>query len=130
MEAIVCVAHVLNRCPTKVLKTITPFEAWYDRLSLIDYMCVFDCLDYAHVHQQLHGKLDDKAINCIFVGYNGSSKGYRLFNSISQKIVESCDVIFVENCDQPMVIFYVPHVQTHDVFEGLLSSSFGSHELQ
>ena len=46
-------------------------------------MCVFGCLAYAHAPQQLHGKLSDKAIKCIFVGYSGSSKGYRLLNPIS-----------------------------------------------
>ena len=110
MEVVACVAHALKRCPTKALKTITLFEAWYDRKPSIDYMCVFSCLVYAHVPQQLCGNLDDKAIICIFAGYNGSSKGYKLFNPISQKKFESCDVIFVENYDQPMVIFYVPHV--------------------
>ena len=75
MEAVACGTHVLNRYPTKVLKTITPFEVWNDRKPSIDYMRVFGCLAYAHVPQQLRGKLDDKAIKCIFVGYSAGSKG-------------------------------------------------------
>ena len=82
-----CVTHVLNRCPTKALKTITPFEAWYDRKPPIDFMCVFGCLSYAHVPQQLCGKLDDKAIKSIFVRYSGSSKGYIFFNLVSHKFL-------------------------------------------
>ena len=53
MEVVTCATHVLNRCPTKVLKTITPFEAWNDRKPSVDYMRVFGCLAYAHVLQQL-----------------------------------------------------------------------------
>ena len=85
MDVVACATHVLNRCPTKVLKIITPFEAWYDRKPSIDYMCVFGCFDYAHVPQQLCVKFNDKAIKCIFVGYSGSSKGYKLFNPIHIK---------------------------------------------
>ena len=110
MEAVACATHVLNRCPTKVLKTITPFEVWHDRKPSVDYMRVFGCLAYAHVPQQLRGKLDDKAIKCIFVGYSARSKGYRLFNPVLQKVFESQDVIFVEDSTQPMVSFDVPHV--------------------
>ena len=50
-EVVVCVAHVLNRCPTKPLKTITPFEAWHDKKPSFNYMHVFGCLAYAHVPQ-------------------------------------------------------------------------------
>ncbi|MCO5603945.1 hypothetical protein L7F22_058102 [Adiantum nelumboides] len=78
MEAVACVAHVLNRCPTRALKTITPYESWYDRIPSINYLRVFGCLAYAHIPQQLRGKLDDKAVKCIFVGYSSGSKGYRL----------------------------------------------------
>ena len=45
---------------------------------------------------------------------------YPKYPRASAKIFESCDVIVVENYDKPMVILDVPHVQTHDVFEGLL----------
>ncbi|MCO5581719.1 hypothetical protein L7F22_035608 [Adiantum nelumboides] len=68
MEAVACATHVLNRCPTRALKTITPYEAWYDRKPSVNYLCIFGCLAYAHISQQLRGKLDDKAVKCIFVG--------------------------------------------------------------
>ncbi|MCO5555505.1 hypothetical protein L7F22_009050 [Adiantum nelumboides] len=78
MEAVACAAHVLNRYPTRALKTITPYESWYDRKPSVSYLRVFGCLAYAHIPQQLRGKLDDKAVKCIFVGYSSGSKGYRL----------------------------------------------------
>ncbi|MCO5572900.1 hypothetical protein L7F22_026661 [Adiantum nelumboides] len=110
MEAVACAAHVLNRCPTRALKTITPYESWYDRKPSISYLRVFGCLAYAHIPQQLRGKLDDKAVNCIFVGYSSGSKGYRLYNPATNKIFESRDVIFAETTPQPMVAFDVPHM--------------------
>ncbi|MCO5549447.1 hypothetical protein L7F22_002918 [Adiantum nelumboides] len=130
MEAVACAAHVLNRCPTRALKTITPYESWYDRKPSVSYLRVFGCLAYAHIPQQLRGKLDDKAVKCIFVGYSSGSKGYRLYNPATNKIFESHDVIFAETTAQPMVAFDVPHMQTQDVFEGFLPSFVENQESQ
>ncbi|MCO5566282.1 hypothetical protein L7F22_019958 [Adiantum nelumboides] len=130
MEAVACAAHDLNRCPTRALKTITPYESWYDRKPSVSYLRVFGCLAYAHIPQQLRGKLDDKAIKCIFVGYSSGSKGYRLYNPATNKIFESRDVIFTETTPQPMVAFDVPHMQTQDVFEGFLPSFVENQESQ
>ncbi|MCO5549008.1 hypothetical protein L7F22_002474 [Adiantum nelumboides] len=130
MEAVACPAHVLNRCPTRALKTITPYESWYDRKPSVSYLRVFSCLAYAHIPQQLRGKLDDKAVKCIFVGYSSGSKGYRLYNPATNKIFESRDVIFAKTTAQPMVAFDVPHMQTQDVFEGFLPSFVENQESQ
>ncbi|MCO5570135.1 hypothetical protein L7F22_023852 [Adiantum nelumboides] len=130
MEAVACAAHVLNRCPIRALKTITPYEAWYDKKPSVSYLCVFGCLAYAHIPQQLRGKLDDKAVKCIFVGYSSGSKGYRLYNPATNKIFESRDVIFAETTAQSMVAFDVPHMQTQDVFEGFLPSFVENQESQ
>ncbi|MCO5600205.1 hypothetical protein L7F22_054314 [Adiantum nelumboides] len=130
MEAVACAAHVLNRCPTRALKTITPYESWYDRKPSVSYLRVFGCLAYAHIPQQLRGKLDDKAIKCIFVGYSSGSKGYRLYNPATNKIFESRDVIFAKTTAQPMAAFDVPHMQTQDVFEGFLPSFVENQESQ
>ncbi|MCO5614287.1 hypothetical protein L7F22_068565 [Adiantum nelumboides] len=129
-EAVACAAHVLNRCPTRALKTITPYEAWYDKKPSVNYLRVFGCLAYAHISQQLRGKLDDKAVKCIFVGYSSGSKGYRLYNPATNKSFESRDVIFAETTAQPMVAFDVPHMQTQDVFEGFLPSFVENQESQ
>ncbi|MCO5597658.1 hypothetical protein L7F22_051739 [Adiantum nelumboides] len=128
--SVACAAHVLNRCPTRALKTITPYESWYDRKPSVSSLRVFGCLAYAHIPQQLRGKLDDKAVKCIFVGYSSGSKGYRLYNPATNKIFERRDVIFVETTAQPMVAFDVPHMQTQDVFEGFLPSFVENQESQ
>ncbi|MCO5554507.1 hypothetical protein L7F22_008036 [Adiantum nelumboides] len=126
MEAVACAVHVLNRCPTRALKTITPYESCYDRKPSVSCLRVFGSLAYAHIPQQLRGKLDDKAVKCIFVGYSSGSKGYRLYNPTTNKIFESRDVIFAKTIAQAMVAFDVPHdvphMQTQDVFEGFLPS--------
>ena len=58
---------------------------------------------YALVPAQQHSKLDDKAVKCIFVGYNAKSKGYRLYYPQTKRILVSQDVVFVEDVVQPLL---------------------------
>ena len=44
LKAIMCATYVLNRCPTKALQSITPYEAWHGTKPSIASLCVFDCL--------------------------------------------------------------------------------------
>ena len=80
MEAVMRENNALNRYPTRVLRVITPSEAWNGRKSMVRHMHKFGYLAYAIVPSQQHHKLDDKAKGCIFVGYNIKSKVYRLYN--------------------------------------------------
>ena len=80
LEAVMCATYVLNRCPTKALQSITPYEAWHGRKPCVAHLRVFGCLAYALVPVQHRRKLDDKAVKCIFVGYSFESKGYRLYH--------------------------------------------------
>ena len=43
-------------------------------------------------------KEDDKIEKCIFIGYSHETKGYKLYNPKTKKLVVSRDVAFVENC--------------------------------
>ncbi|MCO5593285.1 hypothetical protein L7F22_047293 [Adiantum nelumboides] len=64
---------------------------------------------------------------------SSGSKGYRLYSpttNTTNKIFKIRDVIFAETTAQPMVAFDVPHMQTHDVFEGLLPSFVENQESQ
>ncbi|KAJ4724624.1 Retrovirus-related Pol polyprotein from transposon TNT 1-94 [Melia azedarach] len=51
---------------------------------------------HVHVPDERRTKLDDKSESFIFIGYDSSSKGYKLYNPNSKMIVISRDVIFDE----------------------------------
>ena len=57
---------------------------------------MFGCICYAHVPDALRKKLDDKAEKCIFLGYSQRTKGYKLYNPVSGKVIVSRDVTFNE----------------------------------
>ena len=59
-------------------------------------MKIFGCDSYALIHRNQHSKLDPKLKCCVFVGYDYSVKGYRLWDPSSRKIVISRDVTFDE----------------------------------
>ncbi|KAL0549913.1 hypothetical protein IC582_014408 [Cucumis melo] len=49
---------------------------------------------YAHIPDQKRSKLDDKSEKYVFVGYDASSKGYKLYNPVTKKTIVSRDVVF------------------------------------
>ena len=58
LEAIMCATYVLNRCPTKALKFITPYESWHGLCEpSVAHLRVFGCLAYALVPEQHRKKL-------------------------------------------------------------------------
>ena len=121
MEALMCANYVLNRCPTKALKVITPYEAWNGHKPMVSHMRVFGCLAYALVPSQQRHKLDDKAKKCIFVGYSAESKGYRLYYPLMNTIIVSRDVVFIENSDFPMhECKNQPIVSSQEMFDTLM----------
>ena len=75
---------------------MTPFEKWYGMKPDISHLRVFGCIAYSHIPILQRRKLDKKARKYRFVGYCKNSKGYRLFDEETQKVVKRRDVIFNE----------------------------------
>lgn len=59
----------------------------------LSFLKTFGCIAYAHVKL---GKLEPKAIKCMFIGYPEGTKGYKLWNFKSRKSLISRDVNFRE----------------------------------
>ena len=57
---------------------------------------IFGCTTFVHVHSNNRGKLDPRAIKCVFVGYPSTQKGYKCFHPPTRKLYISADVTFVE----------------------------------
>ncbi|KAJ0785458.1 putative RNA-directed DNA polymerase [Helianthus annuus] len=112
-EAIACATYILNRTVTKTRPNVTPYEAWNGRKPNVEHLKVFGSLAYAHVPKQFRGKLDEKTEKTIFVGYSEQSKGYKLYNPLTKKMIISRDVVFdeskqwvinTENAEVPFII--------------------------
>ncbi|GBM97221.1 Retrovirus-related Pol polyprotein from transposon TNT 1-94 [Araneus ventricosus] len=94
-EAAMTATYLQNRLPTKP-KGKTPYELWTNRKPNLSHIRVFGCKAYAYIQKQKRGKLDNKAVEGIFLGYDYRSKGYRIYLG-DNKIMISRTVKFIEN---------------------------------
>ncbi|GAA0184999.1 hypothetical protein LIER_32287 [Lithospermum erythrorhizon] len=95
-EVVVWTCHILNRCPTLSVKDVTIQEAWSSVKPSVDHLRVWGCLAHTHVPKQSRDKLDKRSVIFIFLGVCSNTKGYRLYNIETKKVLISRDVIFEE----------------------------------
>lgn len=96
-EAVNWTNHVLNRSPTLAVKDMTPEEAWSGEKPSVKYFRVFGCVGHVHISDAKRTKLEDKSVCCVLLGFSDESKGYRMFDPVSKKIIISRDVVFEED---------------------------------
>ena len=92
VEVVQCAISVQNRCPHVKLDDQTQQEAWSKQKPTVSHLKVFGSVAYAHVPDQQRTKLEDKSKKYIFIGYDKKTKGYRLLDPISNKVMVSRDV--------------------------------------
>ena len=94
-EAVATAAYLRNRVPTRSLKSTTPYEKWYDRKPNSSHVRVFGCMCHAYIPEvNKKGKLSNKAEKLRFIGYSSQTKGYRLIDKSTSKVLVHRDVIF------------------------------------
>lgn len=100
-EAVLTAAYIINRLPSKVLGFKTPLEVlsqFYPDLQASNNLTprVFGCTAFVHIHSQNRGKLDPRAVECIFLGYSSTKKGYKCYHPPTKRFFVSIDVTFDE----------------------------------
>ncbi|RVW26239.1 Retrovirus-related Pol polyprotein from transposon TNT 1-94 [Vitis vinifera] len=95
-EGVATAVYLLNISPTKAVLNRTPYEAWYGRKPWVSHLKVFGSVAYTLIDSHNRSKLDEKSVKCIFIGYCSQSKGYKLYNPVSGKIIVSRNVVFDE----------------------------------
>jgi hypothetical protein len=77
-ESFTCYVYLLIRSPTNIVNNKVPQESWSGMKCSVSHFRVFVCVAYAHVHEKLRKKLDEKSEKYIFTRYSEHSKAYRL----------------------------------------------------
>ena len=93
-EAVSTACYLINRSPSYAIDKKTPIEVWSGSPANYSDLRVFGCTAYAHVD---NGKLEPRAIKCIFLGYPSGVKGYKLWCPETKKVVISRNVVFHES---------------------------------
>lgn len=89
-EAVNTAVYLANR--TTSHKDCTPYELWNGRKPDLSRAKVFDSEAFALIPGQLRTKLEVKAKKLIFVGYQGESTNYRLYNPETKVVSEHRNV--------------------------------------
>ena len=91
--------YIYNRSPHSALDGGIPLAAYrgIDNNQLdLSNMRIIGCRAYSHILKDDRSKLADVAEILYLVGYSSASKGYRLWNPSTNKVVERYDVRFDE----------------------------------
>nr|GFB18611.1 putative ribonuclease H-like domain-containing protein [Tanacetum cinerariifolium] len=95
-EPIVTAAYIINRLPSKVIKNKTPYELVWNEEPKYEDLRIFGCLDYFKNTNNKGDKFEEKRKTGVFLGYPQGTKGYKIYDIESKKIVVSRDVLFLE----------------------------------
>lgn len=97
-EAVKTASYVLNRTLSKQNDNSTAYEKWFNRKPEVKHLRVFGSAAYLHVPKEKQSsKFNARSIKLLFVGYEGESRNYRLYDKITKRIHVSSDVTFIEN---------------------------------
>ena len=87
-EALQCYVHVKNRVRHSVDLKTTPYEKFHGKKPNISHFRVFGSLCFFHVPKVTRNKLQPKSKKGILVGYAARTKGYRVFDPDTNKVIE------------------------------------------
>jgi hypothetical protein len=110
-EAVMTAAYLMNRMPSRVLKNKTPIECLTGETTYVVPPKVFGCVCFVRDYRPSVGKLDPRAVKCVFVGYSGKQKGYKCWCPSEKRMFVNMDIVFREH--EP---FYGEPVDLTDAF--------------
>ena len=88
-EAAMAAIYIKNRLPSPKSETMTPYEMVYDIKPSVKHLRVFGCLAYVLTPKELRRKWYAKARLGLFMGYQESSKAYRVYDIEAGRVVIS-----------------------------------------
>lgn len=94
-EAISTACHVSNRVFLRASLHKTSYELRFGKRPSVSHFRVFGCKCFILKHGNLD-KFESRSSDGIFLGYPLHSRGYRVLNLETNKIIETCEVTFDE----------------------------------
>jgi hypothetical protein len=73
-QTVLTVAQLINRMPSRVLEWKSPCEMLKGDNGGILPLKVFGCVCFVKDNRPSVGKLDPRAVKCVFVGYSATQK--------------------------------------------------------
>lgn len=101
-EAVNTATFLRNRCATKSLDGITPFEAWTQNKPYVGFFRTIGSKTIALNKSRKGKKFQPKGEQYILVGYSEESKAYRLWKQGTKTVIKARDVKFFERIGDPI----------------------------
>ena len=95
-EACSTTVYLQNRSPHRAVGSKTPEEMYSGKKPEVSHFRIFGSMTYSHVPSEKRTKFDPTAERGIFVGYDETSKAYRIYLPCSRKVVVRREVKFDE----------------------------------
>ena len=73
-EAVRHSVYVLNRFPTRVLVSRTPYEAWSGKKPNLEHIKIFGCIAHMKIPSIYTSKLDDRSKPVVYLGKEPGTK--------------------------------------------------------
>lgn len=106
-EAALTAAFLFNLTTSSTLPNgITPYEILKTTKPDVSHLRTWGVRCFAHVPVELQTKLGNKSVECLFMGYPPSGRGYRVRSLATNHFFDSGNVIFDEN---------IPYHALHEV---------------
>ena len=96
-EAYKTVVYIQNRCPHTTLGRKTPEEVFTGTRPYVSHLRIFGSVCYCHIHADTRNKLDPFGEKGLLIGYNETSKAYKVYIPARKRIIVSRDVQFDED---------------------------------
>ena len=93
VEAILTACHILNQVSSRTNKKTT-YELWYKRKPNLNYFKVWGYKAIVRVPDNKRKKLDERGLECIFIGYTTHNKTYRFY------VIEQNDYILIHSMNE------------------------------
>ncbi|GJW85773.1 retrovirus-related pol polyprotein from transposon TNT 1-94 [Tanacetum coccineum] len=116
-EAVATACFTQNRSIIHTRHNKTPYELLHGRKPNVEYFHVFGSLCYPTNDRDDLGKMKPKADIGVFIGYSETSRGFRIYNRRTKKIMETINVKFDEltemaskhDCLEPELQRFINH---------------------
>ena len=96
VEAMNTTCHIYNRVTLRTGTTKTLYELWKGRKPTVKYFDVFGSKFYILSDRDYIRKIDLKSDEGIFLGYSTNNRAYRVFNSKTETVMESINVVIYD----------------------------------
>ena len=88
--------HMVNRLPSSLLSSKTPYEVLYGHPPDCTYLRCFGCLCFATNIKPHKDKFSQRASKCVFLGFQPGMKAYKVYDLRSHTVFHLRDVVFAE----------------------------------